>query len=132
MAEDTDTQEHRQADQSAPATSPRDMLADACGGAVETSHSSDAWDLDRYAEHIRDRQVEIVALLFRLLPDEAEHLGQPYGDSFDAVEAALHHLGTRSAILDRLVDAGYVTESLVEDIEEIVVADAREREAAKP
>lgn len=103
----------------------RDMLADACGGAVGCSHQcdGDAWDVDRYAEHIRERQVAIVELLFQLCPEHAEHFGQPYGDSFDAVEAALHHLDLRAAILDRLVLAGYVTETLIEDLEHAIVTE---------
>ncbi len=108
----------------------RNMLADACGGALEC-HSDDrtdasCWDLDRYAEHIRDRQVTIVELLFRLCPEEAEHFGQPYGDSFDAVEAALHHLELRAAILNRLVEGGRVTESEIDDIEHLIVTERRE------
>jgi hypothetical protein len=71
----------------------RYMLADACGGALNSdsgdAHNADAWDLARYCEHIRDEQIAIVSQLGEIFGDDAEHLGQPYGDSFAAVQAAL-------------------------------------------
>lgn len=110
----------------------RDMLADACGGAVDSNHAASAWDLPRYCEHIRDRQVAIVEALFELLPDQAEHLGQPYGDSFDAVEAALYQLELRAAILDRLIDGGHVTEALVEELEDAIMRERLPESEATP
>lgn len=92
------------------------MLSDACGGAVTGEPNTSEWGAVRYAEHVRDRQAAIVEFIFEAMPD-AEDLGGAYGDSFDAVEGALRRLAHRSAILDRLVEAGYITESLIDDIE---------------
>ncbi len=72
----------------------RYMLADACGGALnshdENGYAPDGpWDLARYCEHVRDEQISIVSQLGEIFGDDAEHLGQPYGDSFAAVKDAL-------------------------------------------
>lgn len=93
-----------------------DLLSSACGGSEDVEPNTSEWDAERYAEHVHERVGAIVKFIFEAMPN-AEHLGQPYGDAFDAIEAALHQLSQRDDILARLVDAGIVTESLLEDIE---------------
>ncbi len=129
QSDNTDTSSERQPDGVALISAARDMLADACGGAKgchREGHDASSWDLARYAEHIRDRQVAITELMFQLLPDHAETICDAYGDSFDAVERVLCHLELRETILDRLVTSGYVTESIIDDLEEMIVTERRE------
>lgn len=78
------------ADGSLRGTVARLMLADACNGALN-GPSDSAWELDEYAEHIRDRTIAITEKVVELF---GENLGvdPECGDAFDAIEAAVHSI----------------------------------------
>lgn len=52
------------------------------------------------AEHIRQDMVKIDGLLREYFGDDAEHLGQPYGDGFDAIIAGIKGLADRVVELE--------------------------------
>lgn len=70
----------------------RVLLSNAAGGSATDDPDHSGWDAKRWAEHVRERQAAIVLVLEGIFGSSMESLGQPYGDSFDAVESGLYIL----------------------------------------